>query len=91
MCSWVMLAEAIGLVEGSFLPTNVELLLAHAIMHPAELHVHCLGAFLLDGIVFNASCCTVVGFNRGRLLWVSHFLKCRAQGTSFFSVETIKF
>jgi hypothetical protein len=30
---------------------NQELALPHAILQPAPSHVHCLGAFLLDGLV----------------------------------------
>jgi hypothetical protein len=69
-----MLAETVDLVEGSLAPWDVELPLLDPVACPAKLHVHCLGQFLLDGIVGDASRHIVAHFDDSRGLWVARFL-----------------
>jgi hypothetical protein len=71
----MMLAETVGLVEGTLVPQSVELPLSDPATHSVELHAHCLGPFLFDGIVGDASCHVVVSFNDGRGLWAAHLLE----------------
>jgi hypothetical protein len=93
MRSWVMLAELIGLVEGTLPPQSVESPLPDPAACPAKPHAHCLGPFLFDGTIGNASCRIVAGFNNSRGLWVAHFLERCSDRAGFFVVveESTKF
>jgi hypothetical protein len=86
MCSGVMLAETVGLVEGTLVPQNVESPLLDSVVHPAESHAHCLGPFLFGGMVGNAISRIVVSLDGGRGLWVAHLFERCLDGTGFFAI-----
>jgi hypothetical protein len=48
MCSGVVFAEAVGLVESAFVPGGVELPLPCSVACPTESHAHGFGSLLLD-------------------------------------------
>jgi hypothetical protein len=68
---WVMLGEVVSEVVCTFLPAYFELFLCIAVSDPVEVHVDCLGSFLLDSIVGNALCAFVIGYHDGGRLGVS--------------------
>jgi hypothetical protein len=81
MCSGVVLAEMVSLVEGTLAPQNVELPLSDLVAHPAELHVHCLGPFPFDEIAGNAGGRVVASFNSSQQNLHKTELLCPAVGS----------
>ena len=81
-----MFGEIIRLVEDSFFPIDVELLLADSVTDPVKTHVDSFGAFLFDSVVGDAGGSAVVGLERGRWLGMAEFFEVDANGAGFFAV-----
>ncbi len=70
---WVVLSEVINFVGGTWMPEDVILALANAILNPVEMHVNGLGVLLLDVVIGNTSGSGVVCLNRGGGLGMAKF------------------
>ena len=65
----VVLGVVVSEIIRSGLPENLELVLADAISHPVEAHIHGFGSFLFDCVIDDAVGTRVVGLNGcGRLI-----------------------
>ena len=53
----MMLGGVVCLVIAAFVPKNVELFLGHAVPQPIITHIPGFGAFLVNVIVNETSCC----------------------------------
>lgn len=84
--SWMMLGEIIGEVVLTLRPGDYEVALSNAITDPVEMHVHGLGALLLDSVIGKAGSCIVVSLNWCRSLLEAEFLQSSTDGDSIFAV-----
>ncbi len=69
------------------MPKDVELALLLAITEPIKVHVHSLGAFLLDSVIGNPTGSVVVSLEQGSWLGVAQFLQSRPDGTNGLSIK----
>ena len=69
-----MFGKIIGLVLGTGLPINVELILGGTATKPIELHVNSFQAFLFDSVVGNAGGCIIVCLERGGWLRMAQLM-----------------
>jgi len=64
MGGWVMFGKVVCLVGGAWAPKNMILPLLLAITEPVKLHMHGLGAFVLDSVIGNITGSVVVSLQR---------------------------
>ena len=60
--------------------------MADAVTDPVEMHVDGLGAFLLDGVICDASRGGIIGDDRSQRLGVSEFFEANANGAGFLGI-----
>jgi len=82
----VVLGEVVSEIVLTFGPVDEELALMNAIADPVELHVHCLGATLFDGVIGDSGGCTVVGLHWCRALLETEFFQSSANRYGFLAV-----
>ena len=87
MGGWVVFRKIISPVFISWLPENFELALLHSILKPIESHINSFCTFLFDGFVEETVGCAVVGLDRGRGLFMTHFEKCISDGFRILAVD----
>ena len=79
----MVLHDIVPLVRLSRSPVISELLLQFSAPKSVETHVHCFGAFWLDGVGDATHHCRVISVHGRRELWMSHLFKRMAYGDGF--------
>ena len=69
-----MLSRIVSKVSVYRSPEDKEFFLTNAILDPVKVHIHCFGAFNLDGGIGEASGGGIIRLNGGRWLRVAKFL-----------------
>ena len=70
-----MLGKVIGTIVVTFFPMHDEMAEADSVADPIELHVHGLGASLLDRVVDNSLCACIIRLYGHSWLGMTHFVK----------------
>ena len=63
------------------------MVLSKSVNDPVESHINSFRAFLFDGFVEETVGCAVVGLDRGRGLFMTHFEKCILDGFRILAVD----
>ena len=79
----MVLCDVVPLVCWSCSPVISELLLQFSAPEPVEMHVHCFGAFWMDGVGDDTLHCCVISLHVCRGLWMSHLFGRVAGGDGF--------
>ena len=69
----MVFGEVISVIEAAFSPKYMELALADAVADPVKTHVNCLGPFLLDSVIGDASSSAIVSLDGCGWLRVAEF------------------
>ena len=71
--------------DGGF-PVNFELVLFDSVFQPIHAHVGSFQVFCFHGVIEDAVCSSIVGFNGGGRLWVSHVFEGISEYSGFAGV-----
>ena len=81
-----MFGEVISKIVRTTVPMNDEVAFGNAITNPVKMHIHGLGATLLDRVIGNTSSASIVSLNESRRLGVTHLDESLAENGGFFAV-----
>jgi len=82
----MMLGKVVGKVVAAFAPTDNVLVLGDVVLDPVKTHVHGFGAALLDCVIDDARCASIVSLYWRGSLRVSTFEQCDTERRCIFCV-----